>query len=452
MKKEASECVTSLLEREPGNEPLYYLAGQIAEKLEYDFNSASNYYGVAVSKNPENQKYILSFGTSLFMQRRYDTAIAVFSKLIEINSAHGEAYYYRGLCLESMGNREKAIEDMQLAALYGPKIDEARAFVEKYGRREPQKPTIDKIEQLEILANDNFQLGRIAEAEKQYQEITTLNPKHDRAWYQLGEISMGRNDIEQALRYYSQAIDSNKENDEYLLRRGFVYKKMNKFELAEKDYSQAILIKPKGYSYIDRARCYKELKEYKKSEQDLLASLQYKDGSANSAFVELGVILPKTGTKIKFTPENKQILLYRAFEYFNQGKFDLAKNDYQVFLKIDPDNDDAYHRLGMLLFEKMKNTDEAILNLSKAIEKKNGKNVYYLDRGRMYFAKNDFLKAKDDFSKVIELSPNNGWGFLHRGDCYKKLGQKDLALEDYKKAKQVDQSLFHTVQPEDMLK
>lgn len=452
MKQKAHECVSSLLARNPENGALYYLAGQIAENLEYDFDAASSYYGAAVSKSPENEKYILSFGRSIYMQRQYDLAITIFSKLIEVNSSHGEAYYYRGLCFESVDNREKAIEDMQLAALYGPKIDEARAFVEQYGKREPQKPSIGKIEQLEILAADNSRLGRIAEAEKQYQEIVKLDPHHDRAWYQLGEIYMERDDREQALRCYTQAIESNKENDQYLIRRGFLFKKMNKFDLAMKDYSHAILISPRGYSYLERARCYKELKEYKKSEQDLFSSLKNRDGSENGAFMELGVVLPKTGTKIQFTPDNKQILIYRAGEYYNQGKFDLAKDDYQAFLKIDPENDEIYHRLGMMLFERMKNIDGAILNLSKAIEKNSRKNVYYLERGRMYFAKNDFLKAKDDFSKEIELAPTNGWGFMGRGDCYNKLGQKDLALKDYKKAKELDSSLFRTVQPEDMLR
>jgi len=452
MKQEASECIAILLARDPDNGQIYFLAGQIAENLEYNFDTASNYYGVAVSKNPENQKYILSFGKSLFMQRQFESAITVFSKLIEINSAHGEAYFYRGLCLDGVGNREKAIEDMQLAALYGPMTEQARAFVEQYGRREAQKPSIGKIEQLEILANDNLQLGRVAEAEKQYQEIVSLNPQNDRAWYQLGEIYIGRDDLNQALACYSKAIESNKQSDEYLLRRGFIFKKMRKFDLAIKDYSQAILLTPKGYSYLDRARCYKELQEFKKAEQDLWSALQYTDGSANSAMVELGIVLTKTGSKIKFTQDNKQIVLHRAFEYSNQGRYDQAKDDYQTFLKIDPNNDNVYYRLGTMLFEKMKNTDQAILNLSKAIEKNSSKDRYYLDRGRMYFAKNDFLKAKDDFSKTIELAPTNGWGYLQRGDCYKKLGQKDLALADYLKAKEVDSNLFRNVQPEDMLK
>lgn len=452
MKEKARDCVASLLNRDPENGSLYFLAGQIAENLEYNFDSSSNYYGAAVSKNPENEKYILIFGKSLFMQQRYDMAITVLSKLIDMNSSVGEAYYYRGLSLESIGNREKAIEDMQLSAIYGPMIEESRIFVEKYGMREQQIHNIDKLEQLEILANDNLQLGQIEKAEKQFNEILSLDPKHNRSWYQLGEIYFSRGDKEQARRCFTRAIELNNENDEYLSRRGFLLRKMNKFDLAIKDYSNAIHIKPKGYHYIERARCYKELKEYKKAENDLITSLKNTDGSSTSAFIELGEVLTKTGTKMKFNNENKKILLYRAGEYFNQGKFDLSKNDYEAFIKIDPNNDEVYDKLGTLLFEKMKNTDAGILNLNKAIDKNNNKSIYYIKRGKMYLAKNDFNKAKDDFSKSIDLEPINGMNFLHRGNCYAKLGQKDLALNDYKKAKEVTPSLFQHVQPEDMLK
>jgi tetratricopeptide (TPR) repeat protein len=61
----------------------------------------------------------------------YTQAIADFDRAIEINPGYGGAYYNRGLTYNSLGNRERTIDDIRTAA----RLDHegARSFLKSQG-------------------------------------------------------------------------------------------------------------------------------------------------------------------------------------------------------------------------------------------------------------------------------------------------------------------------------
>ncbi len=57
-----------------------------------------------------------------------------------------------------------------------------------------------------------------------------------------------------------------------------------------------------------------------------------------------------------------------------------------------------------------------------------------MNRGSVYYKLNQYEKAAEDFSKVIELNQNDTNAYRNRGDTYYQMGEYNKAIEDYSKA------------------
>ncbi len=49
-----------------------------------------------------------------------------------------------------------------------------------------------------------------------------------------------------------------------------------------------------------------------------------------------------------------------------------------------------------------------------------------------------YKEAVKDFSRVIEIDPQNANAFFNRGCCYDSIGELDLAISDYSVALELD--------------
>ena len=87
-----------------------------------------------------------------------------------------------------------------------------------------------------------------------------------------------------------------------------------------------------------------------------------------------------------------------------------------------------------------KNYDEAISSFSKAIETGQSPQSYYY-RGRIYFIKEKFQDAADDFSSYLKSFPTDGNAYNDCGSAKLKLNDLDGALENYTKAASLNPSI-----------
>lgn len=77
---------------------------------------------------------------------------------------------------------------------------------------------------------------------------------------------------------------------------------------------------------------------------------------------------------------------------------------------------------------------EAMEEYSKAIELAPNDAVAYYNRGIVYKSLGQHEKAIKDYDKAIELAPNYADAFYNRGNVYKNIGQYEKAIKDYDKA------------------
>lgn len=62
----------------------------------------------------------------------------------------------------------------------------------------------------------------------------------------------------------------------------------------------------------------------------------------------------------------------------------------------------------------------------------------YINRGKAYYLKGQLELAIADYTKAIELNPQDAEAHGYRGDAYLEKGQHDQAIRDYTKAIQLN--------------
>jgi len=88
-------------------------------------------------------------------------------------------------------------------------------------------------------------------------------------------------------------------------------------------------------------------------------------------------------------------------------------------------------------FQKSKtaqNADEKITLITKAIELNPKPGYYYIQRGRAYLSKKEYLKAVTDLDKAVEVIPNSFVAYNLRGLAYDALDKQSQAMGEFNKA------------------
>lgn len=344
MKDEAIKCYSNILVNAPENAAAFNMLGKIAENIEYDFVTASNYYGISVKKDPNNDKYIMNFGRSLYMQRQFEQAITVFTKLIQSNSVNGDAYYFRGQCFDGIGQQEKAIQDMQLAAMYGPKIQEARQYVESH-----TAGLLRLLEKCELAIQDDTR-------------ALTIKPENgyvyaDRAfcYVKLGDLKKAEDDFLAAAKYtgnkdhyYNEwaqvsiktgtQLEPDGKNYQLFVARVIAYKGNNQYDMAKNDFIKAIELEPSSAtSYYELGILFSErLKNYEAALINLTKAIERDKGKRNYYFERGQVYYQQNdyvnakkdfSNVIELSPNDGQALFYRGNCNKNLGIKDQAIDD-----------------------------------------------------------------------------------------------------------------------------
>ncbi len=122
--------------------------------------------------------------------------------------------------------------------------------------------------------------------------------------------------------------------------------------------------------------------------------------------IELKKILEGQAT-LNQGSENEESMGYfsKAEEYFSQGKYEQAIEEYKKTIKADPEFSTAYLYLGDAYY-KLNKYDDAIQQYDEAIKKdpKNKRPYHYL--GDAYLAKNNVEKAVENYQKALKIDPD----------------------------------------------
>ncbi len=166
---------------------------------------------------------------------------------------------------------------------------------------------------------------------------------------------------------------------------------------------------------------------------------------------------------IVIDPKNAALYASRGHFQHRLGEFDLARKDYDLAVKYDPQNSDMYLRRGMFYSIGIGsfNFEKALADFDMAISKDSNSSRAYSGRALLlsglsldkddydslvylnfFGGKLDYKNALADSDRAIDLEPGYAMAYAIRAYALYMLGQGERAERDLLKARSLDQLIM----------
>jgi tetratricopeptide (TPR) repeat protein/S1-C subfamily serine protease len=273
-----------------------------------------------------------------------------------------------------------------------------------------------------------FALGNLGKAqpaiEALQQAINTLPKRedlknfHSSILQQQSVVYRYLENYEQALTVINQAISLVPNNSNHYNEKWLVLYELKRYDEGLAAINQAINLAPRAGWYVNRGSLYYNQKKYE------LASDDY-----NKA--------------IELNPNLAMAYNNRGGIYYNQQKYELALADFNKAIELDSKLAEAYNNRGGIYYNQKK-YDLALADFNKAIELDSNLAMAYNNRGGIYYNQQKYELALADWNKAIELNRNLALAYLNRGGIYYNQQKYELALADWNKAIELDSNFAVT--------
>jgi len=214
----------------------------------------------------------------------------------------------------------------------------------------------------------------------------------------------------------NKAISLDKENLNAILKSAelnFIVKNYKKtFELLNNaiklDEYNPMAYYIKGYTYLELYDTSRAIENFQ------IAANQKQD--YYEAYLQLGVLfLSKNDIRtigyyenaLNVNPQSIEALYGIAMYYQKNKEYQKALDKYTDILKIDSNNTLACYNTGYIYLVYLNEFEKAIMYFSDAIDISPAYTDAYYNRGFCYELLNDFVNARDDFQKTLELVTNH---------------------------------------------
>lgn len=243
--------------------------------------------------------------------------VVLFTKAIELEPKKLDAYFYRAIAKNDLGDFHGAIVDYSKIILNEPDAD-------TYYNR----------------GNSRYSIEDIEGAKNDYNKAIEIDPYFVDAIYSLGCSKYDLNDFEGSIVDFSKVVKLQPYHTKAYELRANAYAFLKKSKKALADYTLSVLINHSPDSYYNRGVFYMDINYYKKAKSDL-------------------------STSIRLNENNGFAYFYRGVSNLLLGKYKNAISDFSTALKFDSSDFDAMLGLAMTYY-RMEDIANAKLNLKKA--------------------------------------------------------------------------------------
>ena len=276
--------------------------------------------------------------------------------------------------------------------------------------------------------HDAIGLARKANDDKEYEKAiqyasyaVELAPEQGQGYYERGYAiyNFGEYSSKQAVKDLEKAKQL-----EFFDSSGYdtlanLYLSLDKKDKALENLNQALKLDPKR-KYLYQIR----------------ASILSEKGKREEALADLGKF-------IELKPNNLRGYLVRAKFLQSYGKDIEALADFTKAKEVTAHKKDLGYmellKLRAELLSKLNRNDEAIEDLSLAVEIFDEDEDAYRMRGDQYLKQKKYKQAIKDYTTAIEISPRFARAsYQARANAYKQMGDLDKAASDQKKADELD--------------
>jgi len=312
-------------------------------------------------------------------------AIEQYQQAVNLAPEVGIYHFNLGQVLQNIGNAERAMEEIQMAA-----------------RLEPQW-----LDPIKIYTSLLAYWDRPEEALTAIETALSANPFPGRFWRVKGVLLQRLGRLEEARDAVSKAIEFEPSNYKSHETLGGIYQQQRQFDQAEKALKRAIELYPRvDGSYNQLGSLYQEMGRWAEAEalyRQVANWLKWRP----AAFANLGGL------------------------YHQRQNYSHAETMFRRALQVGPDFIEAYVGLARALGKQGKGA-EAEEALRKAIELDPGDNEAYIELGRLYADRTQLQDAEKMHRKVLELNPDSPSAAAALADFLDTHGRPGEAEEVYR--------------------
>ena len=257
-------------------------------------------------------------------------------------------------------------------------------------------------------------------------QVLAMQPDHSRAHNQLGYALAEKGDYEQAIEHYRQSIAGNPQ------------------QLAAYNNLALSLIETDRYQEARQA-CLQGLEQVGPgSKRAQIATLH--NNLANACLILRNYHLAEThyAKALKLRPSFASAHMNLGVTYKEQGQYEQALAEFDQALALDSNLALAYYNRGSALMYLMR-MKEAIAPLTQAARLLPDHYLTRLDLATVLAAEKRCPEAAAHFAMAMALDPNNAEPYFRRGLMHYDQGQRESAIEDVRRALQLnpDHQLAH---------
>jgi len=193
-------------------------------------------------------------GVDLDRIGRYEEALGLYDKAIEINPQYAQAWYNKGVALDRLGKYEEALDAFDRAIKMNPRYALVRALdLVRIGKDKEALDAYDKA----IEINPQYaqawynkgvaldRLGKYEEALDAFIQAVNAEPRYARAWNYMGIMLDRFKKYKEALNAYDKAIEEDAQYAEAWYNKGVALRRLKSYREASVAFKKAIEIEPK---------------------------------------------------------------------------------------------------------------------------------------------------------------------------------------------------------------
>ena len=428
------------------------------------FESAQSAFGKLIQVEPANGDNYFYLGENFFRMENPDSAKITFQKGIEIapenplnyvglgkvlwykNDTTAKSSFAKALVLSKSKNATVLLKIAEVYIKSDKKnLSEAFVLLNLAAKKEPKNPEIF------ILMGDAFlEQANGSQAIIYYEKASALDPASTKAILRTGQLYGRARNYDLAFEYYQKANAMDSSFAPAYREKAEFYYHAQQFEKAISQYKKYLQLNNNLSARVRYASFLFLNKDYANAISEI-HEIQKQDTSKVVLYRLLGYSYFETGDYA-----NGMLNINKFFERVEKSKVKVLPSDYQYLgkllsktgqdslaivtltkaIELDSTQIDLYNELGTLHY-KLKKYPQAIAAFEKRIQLRNGGSANdYNALGRAYYFNKEYHKSDSIFAKIVEAKPELAIGYFWRARSNSKLDPetKTFAAKPYYEA------------------
>eukprot|EP00747_Dinoflagellata_sp_TGD_P210055 gnl/TRDRNA2_/TRDRNA2_83386_c0_seq1.p1 gnl/TRDRNA2_/TRDRNA2_83386_c0~~gnl/TRDRNA2_/TRDRNA2_83386_c0_seq1.p1 ORF type:complete len:684 (+),score=135.16 gnl/TRDRNA2_/TRDRNA2_83386_c0_seq1:63-2114(+) len=432
-----------------GQAQLRRAQAQTGEAAIPEYELTAQYFTEAIALRPHHALYYLSRGKCYLAIQQYQLAVSDFYMAVRLDPQSAKHYSHRGLCFRRLGRVEDALKDYDEALRLDrekPEYHYDRALV--YVDLEQYERAIDGFGQaLERKFTAPFKalyqrgicyrkVGQMEASISTLQEAIKLDSSSAEAHNHLGLSFVEVANFEEAKKCFASAVEFDS-CARYLNNLGLACYHLGQYDEAVQDFGDALDSAPDDASiHFNRGNARFALGQHQDALADYEAAIELEPGNPTFlhhkalAYQGCGSIrnaISYYEEALKIDPSHHPSRFHLGLMFHLDGQYEPALEAFNGGVPAD----EALHEARGLVYRDMGDYDKALADFDSVIALEPEKAKHYYNRGvvyhRMTCREQD---AIEDLSKALELGSSDAGVYCERGLAWRALGNMAQAVND----------------------